>query len=101
MRPDSGVVSPSAQSSSVVLPDPEGPNSTVNPGAALKSTSRENPRLAAAKVLRTTAFRIGTAGFFCSGVGMKALLFYRAYRPRFRSSSIQAIDRRQHGEAED
>ena len=44
IRPASGVASPATQSSSVVLPDPDAPNRMVNPGAAVKSTSRENSR---------------------------------------------------------
>ena len=49
IRPASGVVSPATQSSNVVFPDPEGPNSMVNPGWAVKSTSSENLRSAAEK----------------------------------------------------
>ena len=55
IRPVSGVVNPAMQSSSVVLPDPEGPKRMVNPGGALKAASSENSPSLDGNVLRMLA----------------------------------------------
>ncbi len=65
--PASGAARPATQSSSVVFPDPEGPNRMVNPGAALKSTSSENGRSVAEKFLRILALRVRFANLISSG----------------------------------
>src|SRR5438034_716107 len=44
MCPESGLVSPARQSSSVVLPAPEAPKRMVTPGESAKSTSSVNSR---------------------------------------------------------
>ena len=56
----------------------------VNPGAALKSTSSENGRSVAEKLLRMRALRVGFAGTFGSIPQEWALrLFDRTHRPYF------------------
>jgi hypothetical protein len=54
----------------VVLPDPEGPNNMVNPGAALNSTSRENTRSLEGNTLRMLAVNVESAGFGSTDAGM-------------------------------
>src|SRR5580658_1391019 len=80
--PASGATRPAMQSRMVVFPDPEEPNSMVNPGAASNSTSSVNE---------------GSAG-----VGIEVRLFDRADRPGFTiRRAIQPVDHRQHEETED
>jgi hypothetical protein len=60
------------QSSSVVFPEPEGPKRMVNPGAAVKSTSRVKSRSLAGKLLRIRALKLEWAEFCASGVGIES-----------------------------
>src|SRR5580704_9013362 len=111
--PASGGVRPATQSSSVVLPDPEGPNSMVNPGAALKSTLSQNGRWVAEKVLRMRAIRVGFADLVSgsrgsAGVGIEVRLFDWTHRSYFavrrclrQGRPVQSVDQSQHRETKD
>src|ERR1017187_6097873 len=103
IRPVSGVASPATQSSSVVFPDPDGPNNMVNPGSTLKSTSRENSRAGEKKLLRMRALKGGVASFGSAGVGIGFRLFDRTDHPRslLQRSPVQTVHHREHYEAED
>src|SRR6202034_518937 len=71
IRPESGLVNPATQSSTVVFPAPDGPNRMVNPGAARNSASRTNSCPGAANRLRNPAASGGpgvlSSFSFCAG----------------------------------
>ena len=91
MQPESGSINPAMQSSSVVLPAPDAPNTMVKPGAAWKSTSSAKSDAVAIR-LHTCASRSRDAVLSLS------MSMDGSDQPR---PPVQAIDDGQQGEADE
>src|SRR5271170_3967474 len=90
MRPESGSIKPAMQSSSVVLPAPDAPNTMVKPGVAWKSTSSTKS---------DAAIRFPTCA--CSARDADLSLSMCMYGSDQPGLPVQAVDDGQHGEADD